>query len=121
MIRQSIRETKAMKSLGVEKQSIQRRIFISFSDLAILVALKNQSLTGYGINNYFLKKVGDAASPSTVYSSLAALERKGWIECIAERRGRVYSLTTSGRQVVDKMDATAEDIKLFMDKLLKSR
>jgi DNA-binding PadR family transcriptional regulator len=76
-------------------------------------------LTGYGINRYFLLRVGDAASPSTVYASLASLERKGWIECITDRRGRVYALTAVGGRIVDEMPESVEKIKEFIDKLLK--
>lgn len=102
------------------KPTVQKRIFIAFSDLAILVALKNQAMTGYGINNYFMKKVGDAASPSTVYSSLASLERKSWIKCVRNRGGRVYGLTEEGTKIADNMDNTVEEIKRFLDKLLKT-
>lgn len=105
--------------MSAKNSTIQKRLFIAFSDLAILIALKNQSFTGYGINNYFLKKVGDAASPSTVYSSLASLERKGWIECVSNSRGRVYALTKEGKKVTETMDVKAEEIKQFIDKLLK--
>ena len=106
--------------MRAEKPTVQKRIFVAFSDLAILIALKNQALTGYGINNYFLKKVGDAASPSTVYASLASLERKGWIECIADRRGRVYALTAEGKKIVEQMPESVEEIKQFIDRLLRS-
>ncbi len=102
-----------------EKQDMQRRAFIAFSDLAILIALKNHAFTGYGINRYFLEKVGDAASPSTVYTSLASLERKGWIECITERRGRVYALTEEAQKAVSGMPDSVEEIKRFIEKILK--
>ncbi len=103
-----------------EKPTVQKRIFIAFSDLAILVALKNRVMTGYGINNYFMKRVGDEASPSTVYSSLASLERKGWIKCVRNRSGRAYCLTEEGRKISDNMDHTVEEIKRFIDKLLRT-
>jgi DNA-binding PadR family transcriptional regulator len=105
--------------LKAEKPLVQKRIFVAFSDLAILVALKNQAMTGYGINNYFMKKVEDAASPSTVYSGLASLERKGWIKCVRSGSGRVYGLTEEGKKIANNMGSTAEEIKRFIDKLLK--
>jgi len=55
---------------------IQRRLFLTFSDLVILSALKGRNLTGYGIQKHILKKVGDIASPSTIYRTLSFLERK---------------------------------------------
>lgn len=66
-----------------------------------------------GIKNY-------AASPSTVYSSLAASERKGWIKCVRNRSGRVYGLTEEGTKIADNMDNTAEETKWFIGKLLKN-
>jgi DNA-binding PadR family transcriptional regulator len=101
------------------KPTVQRRIFKSFSDLAILVALKDQAMTGYGINNYFMKKVGDVASPSTIYSGLASLERRGWIKCVRNRRGRAYGLTKEGREIADNVNNTVEETKRFIDKLLR--
>jgi DNA-binding PadR family transcriptional regulator len=74
-------------NLRAEKPTVQQRICVAVSDLAILVALKDQAMTGYGINKHFMEKVGDAAIPSTVYSSLASLERKGWIKCVRKGAG----------------------------------
>lgn len=70
-----------------ERSTLHKRIFIAFSDLAILVALKNQAMTGYDINKYFIRKVGDTASPSTIYFTLAAIERKGLIKCVRNKIG----------------------------------
>ncbi len=107
-------------NLKTEKSTVQKRIFIAFSDLAILIALKNQDMTGYGINKLFMKKVGDVASPSTVYASLASLERNGWIECVRSGSGRVYGLTEEGTKIADNIDSIVEEIKRFIDKLLKN-
>lgn len=101
-----------------ERSAVHKRIFMAFSDLAILVALKNQAMTGYSINIYFMRKVGDTVSPSTVYSTLAASERKGLIKCVRNKIGRAYSLTDEGRKIVDDIDITVEESKRFMDKLL---
>jgi DNA-binding PadR family transcriptional regulator len=108
-----------VKFVRAEKPS--QRIFVAFSDLAILIALKDYPMTGYGINKYFLKKVGYTASPSTVYASLASLERKRLIECIKNKKGRVYALTAEGEKVANGMSMSVEEIKRFMDKLLKAR
>ena len=99
--------------------TVQKRIFKSFSDLAILVALKKQPFTGYGINNFFMKKVGDIASPSTIYSSLSSLERKRLIECVRDRSGRLYALTEEGRKIAEDMLRTLEEINRFLDRLLR--
>ncbi len=99
-------------------RAVNKRVFIAFSDLAIMVALKNQAMTGYGINMYFMRKVGDIASPSTVYSTLATIERNGLIKCVRKKGGRAYSLTDEGNQIVDGMHSIRELSKRFIDKLL---
>jgi DNA-binding PadR family transcriptional regulator len=104
--------------LKTEKPTVHKRIFLAFSDLAILAVLKNQTLIGYGINKYFMEKVGDTASLSTVYSTLATVEREGLIKCVRNRSGRAYSLTDEGRKIVDDMDNLVEESKRFIDKLL---
>ena len=101
-----------------EKPTVHKRIFIAFSDLAVLVALKDQAMTGYGINNYFMRKVGHTTSPSTVYSTLSAIEREGLIKCVRNKSGRAYSLTDKGGKIVDNMDNIVRESKRFMDKLL---
>jgi DNA-binding PadR family transcriptional regulator len=105
-------------NLKEEETTVHKRIFIAFSDLAVLIALKNQTLTGYGVNKYFLKKVGYTASPSTVYTTLVAIERKDWIKCVRNKSGRAYNLTDEGRKIVDNMDNIVRENKRFIDKLL---
>jgi DNA-binding PadR family transcriptional regulator len=106
--------------MKAEKLTVQKRVFKAFVDLGILVALKDQAMTGYGINNYFMERVGDEASPSTVYHCLVLLERIGWIKCVRNRRGRAYGLTEEGRKITDNMDKTVEETKRFLDKLLRT-
>ncbi len=114
------RRSKVYLTVKVEKPTVQKRIFKAFSDLAILVALRDQAMTGYGVNNYFMKRVGDEASPSTIYSSLAYLERNGWIKCVRTRSGRAYCLTEEGK-IAYNMDVTVEETKLLLDKLLRPK
>jgi DNA-binding PadR family transcriptional regulator len=57
-------------------------------------------------------------SPSSIYTTLANLERKGWIKCIRTKQGRTYTLTPDGIKVTDNMDRTIQEIKRFVDKLL---
>jgi len=105
--------------LRKEKTTAHKRIFVAFTDLAILAALQNRSLTGYGINSYFVEKVGEITSPSTIYSVLSAIERKGLIKCVRNDRGRAYSLTDEGRKIVESIDSIVEESKRFIDKLLR--
>jgi DNA-binding PadR family transcriptional regulator len=104
--------------LKTERTNVQKRIFVAFSDFAIMVALKNQVMTGYAINKYFIRKTGDIASTSTVYSTLATIERKGLIKCVRNRSGRAYALTDEGEKIVNSISNVIEESKRFMDKLL---
>jgi DNA-binding PadR family transcriptional regulator len=104
--------------LKTERTNVQKRIFVAFSDLAILVALKNQVMTGYAINKYFVRKTGDVASTSTVYSTLAAIERKGLIKCVKNQSGRAYALTDEGEKLVNCVSSVIEENKRFIEKLL---
>ena len=106
-------------NLFAEKTSLHRKVFMVFSDLSILVALKNRAMTAYGINNHFISKIGEAASPSTVYNKLAELEREGLIICVRDRQGRAYGLTDKGRRIANNAEANSEEVKRFLDKLLK--
>jgi DNA-binding PadR family transcriptional regulator len=104
--------------LQFQFEAVHKRLFIALSDLAILIALKNHAMTGYQINNHLIKKLRIIVSPTTVYSTLASMERKGWIKCIKSRQGRVYVLTEEGRKIVEIIDKIIEESKRFIEKLL---
>jgi len=97
---------------------VHKRLFIAFSDLAILIALRDRAMTGYQLDNYLIKKLRIMVSPSTVYSTLASMERKGWIERITSKQRRAYILTEEGKKVVDTIDEIIEESKRFIEKLL---
>jgi len=101
------------------KPTIQKRSLKAFIDLAILCALTNQPMTGYGINVLFMKRFGIMVSPSMIYTSLAFMERKGWIKCVSNRKGRAYSLTDKGQEIPDNIDGIAEEIRHFTKSLQK--
>jgi len=103
----------------MDSQLSLKRIFIAISDLAILVALNNQTMTAYEVNKYLTKRVGEDASPSTVYSAIAAMERKAWIRCVRNKRGRAYCLTDEGKKIIGDMDNIVQEINRFVSKLLK--
>jgi DNA-binding PadR family transcriptional regulator len=108
-------------TLGVEiKPTVQKRILEAFLDIAILHALRDQALTGYGINGFFMKNFGTTASPSTVYNTLTAMERKGWIKCVRNIRGRAYDLTQQGQKIVDSIPSIAVETHAFIKKVLGS-
>jgi len=96
--------------LEIGKPTIHQRALKAFADFAILIALKNQAMTAYGINNYFIRKIGIAASPSTIYSDLVSMERKGWIECVRNQNGRSYALTPKGREIASNISSINNEI-----------
>ncbi len=95
------------------------RFFKAFADIAIISALKNQPMTGYGIKKHFMNRIGDIASPSTIYTHLVLLERKRLIECIKNKRGRLYALTATGRKIADNMPNIVEEINRSLNKILE--
>jgi DNA-binding PadR family transcriptional regulator len=101
------------------KPTIQKRSLKAFIDLAILCALTNQPMTGYGINVLFMNRFGIMVSPSMIYVTLVSLERKGWIKCVRNRNGRVYSLTDRGQEIADNLKDIAEEIRSFTTTLQK--
>ena len=105
-------------NLKLKNSTVHKRLFIAFSDLAILIALKDRAMTGYGINKYFMEKVGNTANPSTIYSTLAALERESLIKCIQNQNGRVYILTDQGKKTREYAENIDEESKKFIFKLL---
>lgn len=106
--------------LGSElKPTIQKRSLKAFVDLAILCALTNQPLTGYGVNALFMARFGIMVSPSMIYGTLVSMERKGWIKCVRNRNGRVYSLTDQGQEIAEDVRGIAEEIRNFTITLQK--
>jgi len=101
------------------ESTVQERSLKAFLDLAILCALTEHPMTGYEINHLFLKKHQIFVSPSTIYSKLASIERKGLIECVKNGAGRVYGLTAKGRSIVANMPDINREIQSFLKNMLK--
>jgi len=103
------------------KPTLQERSLKAFLDLAILCALTEHPMTGYEINHLFLKKHRIFIGPSTIYSKLNTMERKGWIKCVRNRAGRVYSLTENGRKIAANMTDITREIQGLIRTMLKSQ
>jgi DNA-binding PadR family transcriptional regulator len=78
-------------------------------------------MTGYEINRIFLKKHRIYVGPSTIYSKLSSIEKKGWIECVKNGAGRVYGLTEHGKNIAANMPDMTREIHSFVKILLKYR
>ena len=103
------------------KPTLQERSLRAFLDLAILCVLAEHPMTGYEINRIFLKKHRIYVGPSTIYSKLASIERKGWLECVKNGAGRVYGLTEQGKNIAANMPNMTREIQSFMRILLNCR
>ena len=103
------------------KPQLQEKSLKAFLDLAILCALTKHPMTGYEINRFFLKKHRVFVGPSTIYSKLASIERKGWIECVKNGAGRVYNLTEKGRKITADMANITREINNSLRTILKCR
>jgi DNA-binding PadR family transcriptional regulator len=100
------------------KPIVPRRVLKATIDLAILKVLASQAMTGYGLLGYFPKKTGITVANTIVYNSLTSMERKGWIRCVSNRKGRVYSPTEKGKEIVAKLPAISEEIQRYTRLLL---
>jgi DNA-binding PadR family transcriptional regulator len=99
--------------------NVQERSLKAFLDLAILCALTEHPMTGYEINRLFLKKHRIFVGPSTVYSKLVSIERKGWIAGVKNRTGKVYGLTEQGKKITMQMADITKEIQDFLKIILK--
>lgn len=109
-----------MKKENDIKPSIRHRSILAYLDLVILQMLTRRPMTGYEINSVIMKKFGVLVGPSTVYSKLSNMERKGWIRTLRENPGRVYGLTSQGQHKADRIKGISKEIQSFVRILLPS-
>ena len=102
------------------KPSLQKRCLKAFIDLAIMRYLSGPPLTGYGLSALLMKKIGFIVNPGMIYSSLSAMERKGWIKCVRNRTGRAYSLTEQGKEIAHNMNSISEESCRIIRIMLKT-
>ena len=100
------------------KSSLQERSFKVFLYTAILCALTEHSITGYEINRFFLKKHRVFIVPAQL-TPVDYHGKKGWIEYIRNKGGRVYALTEKGGKIVAKMAEITREIQGVIRIILK--
>jgi DNA-binding PadR family transcriptional regulator len=104
-------------------KELERRIVKSFLDIAIMSILKengksnNTDLNGYEILRYIYSKLGIFISSGTVYSTLYALERRGFVRAIDCAKSRTYKLTSKGLNRLGEINRLPEAFNLFLTKL----
>ena len=96
-------------------KQMQRNMIKNFLDTIILAELRNSStLSGYDVIDLIHKKFGILLSSGTVYSVLYSMERKGLIKSTLAQRKRVCALTDKGRETINAISKSKEEIQRFM-------
>jgi DNA-binding PadR family transcriptional regulator len=101
-------ETKVLKEM-------QRNMIKNFLDTIILANLRNSSaLSGYDVIEFIHRKFGILVSSGTVYALLYSMERKELIKSTLTQRKRVYTLTDKGRDTINAISKSKEEIQRLM-------
>ncbi len=83
--------------------------------LLLLGLLKNSDMHGYHLNAHLESNIPLHIKKPTAYNLLARMEQDGWIihrsEYTGNRERRIYSLTSKGTEVFEKM--LREDLSTF--------
>ena len=87
------------------QKEIQTKLTKGLLDMIILQFLDQEPMHGYQLITKIRKGFGVYFGPSTVYPSLAALEKKGYVKSTwnmdSERPRKVYALTNEGGTVLN--------------------
>jgi DNA-binding PadR family transcriptional regulator len=98
-----------------------RKIVKDFLDIIVLARLRNaELLSGYEIMGLIHQKLGFLISSGTVYSLLYSMERKGLIKGELTDGKRVYVLTDQGKNLIDAIVGSKEELLRFVRSLLDS-
>ena len=106
----------------IQLNDIKGRIVKNFLDIIILAELNNQKsgLSGYDFMMVVHRKFGTLISSGTVYSSLYAINRKGWVKGIPNGRKTTFVLTDEGREVLHSIARSRKELAKFMKDLFES-
>jgi DNA-binding PadR family transcriptional regulator len=100
-------------------EELRWRFISRFLDLMILAALGEKPMSGYDFLVLTSKKFYGRMSPGTIYSTLYSMERKGLVEGGNRKRRRVYSLTPKGKETLDNILETKEEILHSLEGILE--
>jgi DNA-binding PadR family transcriptional regulator len=95
-----------------------KRVFKALLDDAILIALKDELMSGYDLLLLFNENFRISLSPGTVYSALNNMERDGLIKSELFGRKRIYKLTNDGKRALDETLDNVECLHEFIQCLL---
>jgi DNA-binding PadR family transcriptional regulator len=92
-------------------KELRKALVIHFLDSIVLIYFKNQSrLSGYDILALLQTRFGFVVSSGTIYSLLYSIERKGLVKGELTNGKRVYSLTEEGRDFIEDIVNSKEEI-----------
>jgi PadR family transcriptional regulator, regulatory protein PadR len=87
------------------QKNIQTKLTKGLLDIIILEYLGQESLHGYQIITKIRKEFGVYFGPSTVYPLLGTMEKRGYLKGTwnmnCERPKKMYSLTNSGKNIIE--------------------
>jgi len=102
-------------------KEMQKRMVKNFLDTVILAELRNaNAFSGYDVIDFIHKKFGMLISSGTVYAILYSMERKGLIKNVWAQRKRLYTLTDKGRETINAISKSKEEIERFMRILIST-
>ena len=86
------------------------RIVQNFLDLAILLELRNRSLSSHDVIDFAHKKFQIALTSGTVSTHLSALEKDGLIKAEDSQGKGVYALTERGKETIAEIFSIRDKI-----------
>lgn len=102
-------------------KEMERNMVKNFLDTIVLAKLRNSSnLSGYDVIDFIHEKFGILMSSGTVYALLYSMERDGLIRSTFNRRKRVYALTDKGREKINVLAKSQEEIQRYMRNLINA-
>ncbi len=102
---------------AIKKQMI-KRIISSFLDVFVVCHFKNQEFSGYDVTKYINKKLNVWLSPGTIYATLYAMERQGFLLNSSKSKKRVLKVTEKGT-LLGELFESPQELLDFMRALME--
>lgn len=102
------------------EEELRRRVVRNFLDVLILSKLENSKpIGGYGLIAFIHEEFSILLSSGTLYSTLYAMEREGFISGYWSEGKRIYKLTEKGRKFVEAARQAANTIQNLIGQIVK--
>lgn len=108
-----------MSLQNIVARKLYERVVKSFMDVIVLKELGNGNpVSGHDMIALIQKRFHLLVSSGTIYSLLYSMERNGLIEGVMTCRKRVYRLTEKGKETLENILESSDEIPLFMKSIL---